>query len=69
MAFLHEEHNHNHTDEKKEHGTEDRCSSQPQKAHPIGEFVIGAKFDGHALCHLASRLANVIRQGGRETKT
>jgi len=30
------------------------------------EFVIVAKFDGHELCHLASRLANVIRQGGRE---
>ena len=27
-----------------------------------------AKFGGHALCHLASRLANVIRQGGRQTK-
>ena len=33
-----------------------------------GEFVIVAKFGGHALCHLASRLANVIGQGGRQTK-
>jgi len=32
-----------------------------------GEFVIVAKFGGHALRHLASRLANVIRQGGRQT--
>jgi len=29
------------------------------------EFVIVVKFGGHALCHLASRLA---RQGGRQTK-
>jgi len=27
---------------------EDRYSSEPQKAHPTGEFVIGAKFGGHA---------------------
>jgi len=43
---------------------EDRCSSQ--KAHLTGEFVIVAKFGGHA--HLVSRLANVVRQGGRQTK-
>ena len=30
-----------------------------------GEFVIVAKFGGHALRRLASRLANVVRQGGR----
>jgi len=66
MAFLHEEEdNHNHIDEKKEHGAEDRNSSVPQKAHPTGEFVIMAKFGGHVLRYLASRLANVIRQGGR----
>ena len=65
MAFLHKaEDDHNHKDGK--HGTEDRYSSEPQKAHPTGEFVIVAKFGGHALRHLASRLANVIRQGGRE---
>jgi len=23
---------------------------------------------GHALCHLASRLANMVREGGRQTK-
>jgi len=68
MAFLHEEDNHNHTDEKKENGAEDRYSSEPQKAHLTGEFVIVAKFGGLALRHLASRLANVIRQGGRQTK-
>ena len=65
MAFLHEEDDHNHTDEKKEHGAEDRYSSEPQKVHPTGEFVIVAKFGVHVLRHLASRLANVIRQGGR----
>ena len=64
MAFLHEEEDdHNDTDESKEYGAEDRYSSEPQKAHLTGEFVIVAKFDGHALRHLASRLANVVRQG------
>ena len=44
MAFLHEEEDdHNHTDEKKEYGTEDRYSSEPQKAYLTGEFVIVAK--------------------------
>ena len=41
-------------------------SLEPQKAHLTGEFVIVAKFGGHALRHLASKLANVIRQGRRE---
>jgi len=54
MAFLHEEEDdHNHTDEKKEYGAEDRYSSEPQKAHLTGEFVIVAKFGGHVLRHLA----------------
>jgi len=68
MAFLHEEEDdHNHTDEKKGYGAEDRYSSEPQKVHLTGEFAIVAKFGGHALRHghLASRLANVVRQGGR----
>jgi len=68
MALLHEEDDHNHKDEKKEHGAEDRYSSEPQKAHLTGEFVIVAKYGGHVLCCLASRLVNVIRQGGRQTK-
>jgi len=64
MAFLHEEEDdHN---QRKEHGAEDRYSSEPQKAHLTGEFVIVAMFGGHASRHLASRLANVIRQGGRQ---
>ena len=47
MAFLHEEEDdHNNTDEKKEYGAEDRYSSEPQKAHFTGEFVIVAKFGG-----------------------
>jgi len=53
----------NTTDERKEYGAEDRYSSEPQKAHLTGEFVIVGKFSGHALRHLASRLVNVIRQG------
>jgi len=69
MAFLHEEEdNHNTTDERKEYSTEDRYSLEPQKAHLTGEFVIVAKFGAHALHHLASRLANAIKQGGRQTK-
>ena len=67
MAFLHEEEDdHNHKDEKKLYGAENRYSSEPQKAHLTGEFIIVEKFGGHALRHLASRLVNVIRQGGRE---
>jgi len=67
MAFLHEEEDdHNITDERKEYGAEDRYSSEPQKAHLTGEFVIVAKFGHHALRHLASSLVNVVRQGGRE---
>jgi len=67
MAFLHEEEDdHNDIDERKEYGAEDRYSSEPQKVHFTGEFVIVAKFGGHTLRHLASRLANVVRQGGRQ---
>ena len=69
MAFLHEEEDgHNHTNERKEYGAEDRYSSEPQKAHLTGEFVIMEKFGGHASRHLASRLVNVIREAGRQTK-
>jgi len=64
MASLHEEEgDHNTTDERKEYGAEDRYSLEPQKAHLTGEFVIVGKFGGHALRRLASRLANVVRQG------
>ena len=66
MAFLHEEDDHTHTYEKKEYGAEDRYLLEPQKAHLTDELVIVAKFGGHALHHLASTLANVIRQGGRQ---
>jgi len=62
MALLHEEDDHIHKDEKKKHSAEDRFLSEPQKAHPTGEFIIVAKFGSYALRHLASRL------GGRETK-
>ena len=50
---------------RKEYGAEDRYSSEPEKAHFTGKFLIVEKFGGLALCHLASRLANVIRQGDR----
>jgi len=67
MAFLHEEEDdHDTTDERKEYGAEDRYLSEPQKAYLTGGFIIVAKFGGHALRHLASRLVNVIRQGGRQ---
>ena len=46
----------------------DTYLSEPQKAHLTGEFVVVAKFGGHALHRLASRLANVVRQAGRQTK-
>jgi len=69
MAFSHEEEDdHNTTDEKKEYGAEDKYSSEPQKAHLTGEFVIVAKFGGHVFRRLASRLANVVRQGGKEAE-
>jgi len=66
MAFLHEEEDdHNSTDERKEYGAEDRYSLEPQKARLTGEFVIVQSFGGHALRHLASRLANVTKEAGR----
>jgi len=69
MAFIQEEEDdHYHTDERKEYGAEDRYLLEPQKAHLTGEFVIVAKFGGHVLRHLASRLVNVIREAGRQTK-
>jgi len=65
MAFLHEEEDdHNTTDERKEYGAQDKYSSEPQKTHLTGTFVIVAKCGGHVLRHLASRRANV----GRQTK-
>jgi len=49
MAFLHEEEDdYSNSDEKKEYGAEDRYSSEPQNAHLTGEFIIMAKFGGHA---------------------
>ena len=50
MAFLHEEDDHNHTDGKKEYCAEDRYSSEPQKAHLTGEFVIVAGTFRHVIC-------------------
>ena len=38
----------------------------PEKAHPMCEFVIAAKFSGHVLRRLASSLSNVIWQAGRQ---
>jgi len=62
MAFLHdEESDHNTTDERRR----GQIFIGTSKANLTGEFVIVAKFGRHALRYLASRLANVIRQGGR----
>ena len=41
---------------RKEQGTEGRQTSEPEKAHPTGEFVIVAKFGDHVLRCLASSL-------------
>ena len=71
MAFLHEEEDdHTHTDEKKEYGAEDRYLSEPQKAHITGEFIIVAKFGGHAFRHLMSfsLWACKCDQAGREAE-
>jgi len=66
MAFLHEkEDDHNTTDKRKEYGAEDRYSSEHQKAHLTGEFVIVVKFGAHALRHLGSKLVK-CDQAGRE---
>ena len=64
MALLHEEEeDHNYKDKR---SAEERYSLEPQKAHPTGKFIIVAKFGGHVVSHLASRLTNVIRQRDRE---
>jgi len=51
MASLHEEEEDDHstTDKRKEYGAEDRYSSELQLS--TSEFVIVAKFGGHALRH------------------
>ena len=36
MALSHEEDNYNYKDKR---STEDRCSLEPEKAHPTGRFV------------------------------
>ena len=43
-----------------------RQTSEPEKAHPTGEFVIVAKFGDRVLRRLASSLSNVIRQVRRQ---
>ena len=61
-----EEDDHTYKDKRRKKA---QTGDTPENAYPTGEFVIMAKFGGHVLRHLASRLANVIRQGGRQTKT
>ena len=58
LFYMKKKTHHTHTDERKEYSTEDRYSSEPQKAHLTGEFIIVAKFGGRALRHLASRKAD-----------
>ena len=67
MALLHEEDNHNHKDKNNSKMQRtDTCRNLKGMSH--SKFVIVAKFGGHALCHLASGLTNVIKQGERQTK-
>ena len=67
MALLHEEEDdHISQDKRKKQGAEGRQTSEPEKAHPMSEFVIVAKFGGHVLRRLASSLLNMIRQAGRQ---
>ena len=47
---------------RKEQGAEGRQTSEPENAHPTGEFVIVEKFGNHVLRRLTSNLSNVIRQ-------
>ena len=54
--------------QKKKQGAEGRQTAEPEKALSSGEFVIVAKFGEHVLHRLASKLLNVIRQVGRQTK-
>jgi len=61
MAFLHEEED----DQMKGKSMAQRTDIRRNLKRHIS-LVIVAKFGGHALCHLASRLANVVGQGGRE---
>ena len=49
-------------------GTEGKYSSEPEKAHPTGEFIIVAKLSGHVLGCLASSLSILVKQVGRQTK-
>jgi len=67
MALYHEEEDdQNPLDKRKKQGAEGRQTSEPEKAHSTGEFVIVAKFGDHVLCRLAFSLLNVIRQAGRQ---
>ena len=50
---------------KKEQGAVGRQTSEPEKTHSTGEFVIVAKFGEHVVCCLAFSLSNVIGQAGR----
>jgi len=59
MALLHEEDDHIPQDKTKKQGAEGRQTSEPEKAHPTGEFV--AKFGDRVLRRLTSSLSNVIR--------
>ena len=63
MGFLHEE---NIQMKRKSMAQRtDTCQNLKRHISLAGEFVIVAKFGGYVLCHFASRLANVMRQGGR----
>ena len=49
-------------DKRNNEGAEASHLSEPQKAHPTGEFVVVAQNGGHSLLHLGSRLATVVSE-------
>ena len=67
MALLHEEEdNHNREDMRSNKSAGGRHSSEPEKPHLTGQFVILTKFSDHVLLCLASSLSNVVRQVDRQ---
>jgi len=50
----------------RKNSTEGAHSSEPQKAHPTSEFILGSQNDGHARLYLASSLVIVVREAGSE---
>ena len=49
-------------DKTNKEGAEAPHSSEPQKAHPTGEFVVVEYNGGHSLLRLGSRLATEVSE-------